>query len=40
MLGERVKIQNNVFVYTSVGCEDSAFLGPSCVFTNVINPFY
>jgi UDP-2-acetamido-3-amino-2,3-dideoxy-glucuronate N-acetyltransferase len=37
-LGERVKIQNNVSVYTGVVCEDDVFLGPSCVFTNVINP--
>ena len=37
-LGERVKIQNNVSVYTGVICEDDVFLGPSCVFTNVINP--
>ena len=38
VLGERVKIQNNVSVYTGVVCEDGVFLGPSCVFTNVINP--
>jgi UDP-2-acetamido-3-amino-2,3-dideoxy-glucuronate N-acetyltransferase len=37
-LGNRVKIQNNVSVYTGVVCEDDVFLGPSCVFTNVINP--
>ena len=37
-LGQRVKIQNNVSVYTGVVCEDDVFLGPSCVFTNVINP--
>lgn len=37
-LGNGVKIQNNVSVYTGVICEDDAFLGPSCVFTNVINP--
>jgi len=37
-LGEGVKIQNNVSVYTGVVCEDGVFLGPSCVFTNVINP--
>ena len=33
-----VKIQNNVSVYTGVICEDDVFLGPSCVFTNVVNP--
>lgn len=33
-----MKIQNNVSVYTGVVCEDGVFLGPSCVFTNVINP--
>ncbi len=38
VLGEGVKIQNNVSVYTGVVCEDGVFLGPSCVFTNVINP--
>lgn len=37
-LGSGVKIQNNVSVYTGVVCEDGVFLGPSCVFTNVINP--
>ena len=37
-LGNDVKIQNNVSVYTGVTCEDGVFLGPSCVFTNVINP--
>ena len=37
-LGRNVKIQNNVSVYTGVTCGDDAFLGPSCVFTNVINP--
>ena len=37
-LGEGVKVQNNVSVYTGVVCEDGVFLGPSCVFTNVINP--
>lgn len=37
-LGNAVKIQNNVSVYTGVICEDDVFLGPSCVFTNVINP--
>lgn len=38
ILGSNVKIQNNVSVYTGVICEDDVFLGPSCVFTNVINP--
>lgn len=38
ILGKNVKIQNNVSVYTGVICEDDVFLGPSCVFTNVINP--
>jgi UDP-2-acetamido-3-amino-2,3-dideoxy-glucuronate N-acetyltransferase len=37
-LGNNVKIQNNVSVYTGVICEDDVFLGPSMVFTNVINP--
>lgn len=37
-VGNGVKIQNNVSVYTGVICEDDVFLGPSCVFTNVINP--
>lgn len=37
-LGENCKIQNNVSLYTGVRCEDDVFLGPSCVFTNVINP--
>ena len=37
-LGKNVKIQNNVSVYTGVICEDDVFLGPSMVFTNVINP--
>ena len=37
-IGNRVKIQNNVSVYTGVICEDDVFLGPSSVFTNVINP--
>lgn len=38
VLGNRVKVQNNVSVYTGVTCGDEVFLGPSCVFTNVINP--
>ncbi|MBP5307255.1 MAG: N-acetyltransferase [Paludibacteraceae bacterium] len=37
-LGRGVKVQNNVSVYTGVVCEDDVFLGPSMVFTNVINP--
>jgi UDP-2-acetamido-3-amino-2,3-dideoxy-glucuronate N-acetyltransferase len=38
ILGENVKVQNNVSIYTGVLCEDDVFLGPSMVFTNVINP--
>jgi UDP-2-acetamido-3-amino-2,3-dideoxy-glucuronate N-acetyltransferase len=38
VLGNRVKVQNNVSVYTGVVCEDDVFLGPGCVFTNVIHP--
>ncbi len=38
VIGNGVKIQNNVSVYTGVICEDDVFLGPSMVFTNVINP--
>lgn len=38
ILGDNVKVQNNVSVYTGVICEDDVFLGPSMVFTNVINP--
>ena len=38
MLGSNVKVQNNVSIYTGVECEDDVFLGPSMVFTNVINP--
>ncbi len=38
IVGNNVKIQNNVSVYTGVIVEDDVFLGPSCVFTNVINP--
>jgi len=37
-LGDNVKVQNNVSIYTGVICEDDVFLGPSMVFTNVINP--
>lgn len=38
VLGNNVKVQNNVSLYDGVVCEDDVFLGPSCVFTNVINP--
>ena len=38
VLGKNVKIQNNVSIYTGVKCEDDVFLGPSMVFTNVVNP--
>jgi len=38
ILGSNVKVQNNVSIYTGVVCEDDVFLGPSMVFTNVINP--
>lgn len=37
-LGSNVKVQNNVSIYTGVECEDDVFLGPSMVFTNIINP--
>jgi UDP-2-acetamido-3-amino-2,3-dideoxy-glucuronate N-acetyltransferase len=37
-LGRNVKVQNNVSIYTGVNCEDDVFLGPSMVFTNVVNP--
>jgi len=37
-LGKNVKVQNNVSIYTGVSCDDDVFLGPSMVFTNVINP--
>ncbi len=37
-LGNNVKVQNNVSIYTGVICEDDVFLGPSCVFTNILNP--
>jgi UDP-2-acetamido-3-amino-2,3-dideoxy-glucuronate N-acetyltransferase len=38
VLGNNVKVQNNVSIYTGVVCDDDVFLGPSMVFTNVINP--
>jgi|TARA_R110000868_G_scaffold321459_2_gene582491 UDP-2-acetamido-3-amino-2,3-dideoxy-glucuronate N-acetyltransferase len=38
ILGENVKVQNNVSIYSGVICEDDVFLGPSMVFTNIINP--
>jgi len=38
IIGSNVKVQNNVSIYTGVICEDDVFLGPSMVFTNVINP--
>lgn len=38
VLGNNVKVQNNVSIYDGVHCEDDVFLGPSMVFTNVINP--
>ena len=38
ILGNNVKVQNNVSIYTGVICDDDVFLGPSMVFTNVINP--
>jgi UDP-2-acetamido-3-amino-2,3-dideoxy-glucuronate N-acetyltransferase len=38
VLGKNVKVQNNISIYTGVICEDDVFLGPSMVFTNVINP--
>ncbi|MFZ9004638.1 MAG: DapH/DapD/GlmU-related protein [Robiginitalea sp.] len=38
VLGDNVKVQNNVSVYTGVICEEDVFLGPSMVFTNIINP--
>lgn len=37
-LGDNVKVQNNVSIYTGVICEDDVFLGPSMVFTNIVNP--
>jgi UDP-2-acetamido-3-amino-2,3-dideoxy-glucuronate N-acetyltransferase len=38
VLGSNVKVQNNVSIYTGVTCDNDVFLGPSMVFTNVINP--
>lgn len=38
VLGKNVKVQNNVSIYTGVRCEDDVFLGPSMVFTNILNP--
>ncbi len=38
VLGKNVKVQNNVSIYTGVICDDDVFLGPSMVFTNVVNP--
>lgn len=38
VLGNNVKVQNNVSIYTGVVCEDDVFLGPSMVFTNIVNP--
>jgi UDP-2-acetamido-3-amino-2,3-dideoxy-glucuronate N-acetyltransferase len=38
VLGNNVKVQNNISIYTGVICEDDVFLGPSMVFTNIINP--
>jgi len=38
VLGDRVKVQNNVSIYTGVTLDDDVFLGPSCVFTNVLHP--
>ena len=38
ILGKNVKVQNNVSIYTGVSCDEDVFLGPSMVFTNIINP--
>ncbi|MDG1850096.1 MAG: acyltransferase [Flavobacteriales bacterium] len=38
VLGQNVKVQNNVSIYTGVVCQDDVFIGPSVVFTNIINP--
>lgn len=37
-IGNRVKVKNNIALYNGIICEDDVFLGPGCVFTNVINP--
>ena len=37
-IGNNVKIQNNVSLYTGITCDDNVFIGPSCVFTNILNP--
>ena len=38
VLGNNVKVQNNISIYTNVICEDDVFLGPSMIFTNIVNP--
>ena len=38
VLGKNVKVQNNVSIYSGVVCQDNVFLGPSMVFTNILNP--
>ncbi len=38
VIGNHVKIKNNIAIYSGVTCEDDVFLGPNCVFTNVVNP--
>lgn len=38
VIGNQVKIKNNIAIYSGVTCEDDVFLGPNCVFTNVVNP--
>ena len=38
VIGNNVKVQNNVSIYDGISCEDDVFIGPSAVFTNVINP--
>ena len=37
-LGNHVKVKNNIDLYSGIECEDGVFLGPNCVFTNVLNP--